>query len=139
MAPGTASRLEAWRILTAQEETGAFLKDLFPRHLTALSAQDADLVRAICLGVVRQRRLLDYNLDAHAPRGIKKAGLRRLLRVGAYQLLFLSGVPAFAAVNTAVEIAKSELGKGESGFVNALLKAVAREGLKLPEGNTHKA
>src|SRR5215217_3195296 len=68
---GTESRWEAWRILREQETDGVFLKDLFAQRLGRLPANDADLVRAICLGVVRRRRLLDYNLDAHAPRGIK--------------------------------------------------------------------
>lgn len=136
---GIESRWEAWRILREQETDGVFLKDLFAQRLARLPANDADLVRAICLGVVRLRRLLDYNLDAHAPRGIKNAKLRQLLRVGAYQILYLSGVPDFAAVNTAVEIAKQEFGKGEAGFANAVLKAVAREGLKQPAGNDLKS
>jgi 16S rRNA (cytosine967-C5)-methyltransferase len=136
---GTESRWEAWRILREQETDGAFLKDLFAQRLGRLPANDADLVRAICLGVIRRRRLLDYNLDAHAPRGIKNGKLRQLLRVGAYQILYLSGVPDFAAVNTAVEIAKQEFGKGEAGFANAVLKAVAREGLREPKGNDIKS
>src|SRR5215217_1293286 len=136
---GTESRWEAWRILREQETDGVFLKDLFAQRLGRLPANDADLVRAICLGVVRRRRLLDYNLDAHALRGIKSGKLRQLLRVGAYQIFYLSGIPDFAAVNTTVEIAKTEFGKGEAGFANAVLKAMAREGLKEPKGNDLKS
>ena len=136
---GIESRHQAYRILREQEATGAFLKDLFVTHLGIFPANDADLIRTICLGVIRNRRLLDYNLDAHAARGIKNAKLRLLLRIGAYQILFLSGVPDFAAVNTMVEVAKQEFGRIESGFANALLKAVAKAGLRAPEGNDLKS
>ncbi len=136
---GTESRRAAWQILLAQETSGAFLKDLFPVVSPDLREDDAALIRTICLGVTRHHRLLDFNLSAHAPRGIRNAKLRMLLRVGAFQLLFLTRVPASAVVNTTVEIAKQEFGKSEAGFANALLKAVARDGLCFPEGNTFKA
>jgi 16S rRNA (cytosine967-C5)-methyltransferase len=136
---GIESRHQAYRILREQETTGAFLKDLFVAHLGVFPANDSDLIRTICLGVIRNRRLLDYNLDAHAARGIKNAKLRLLLRIGAYQILFLSGVPDFASVNTMVEVAKKEFGKTEAGFANALLKAVAKAGRLAPPGNDLKS
>jgi 16S rRNA (cytosine967-C5)-methyltransferase len=135
LAPGVETRLIAWQLLLEQESEGAFLKDLFPSRLAGLRDDDASLVRAICLGVVRRKRLLDYNLEQHARRGIRDPRLRMLLRVGAQQILFLSGIPAFAAVNTAVEVAKREFGKPEAGFANAVLKSVARDGLLEPRGN----
>src|SRR5690606_10791705 len=116
-----------------------FLKDLFPARLAGLRDDDAALARAICLGVLRHRALIDHNLGLHAARGVKDARLRQLLRVGAQQLLFLTAVPAFAAVDTTVEIAKREFGKREAGFANAVLKAVARDGLREPAGNTMRA
>src|SRR5690606_5744441 len=136
---GYEARHAAWRILLEQEATGAFLKDLFTAGLRDLREDDAALARAICFGVLRTRRLLDFNLDAHAPRGIKGTKVRMALRVGAFQVLFLSSVPAFAAVNTAVELVKSEVGRAGSGFANAVLKAVARDGLREPAGNDFKS
>ena len=136
---GIEPRRAAWNVLLEQDVRGAFLKDLFPAHLAALSPADAALARAICFGVLRNRHLLDHNLDAHASRGIKDRSLRMLLRVAAQQLLLLDGVPAFAAVDTAVELAKEAFGKHAAGFANAVLKAVARDGLRAPEGNTFKA
>ncbi|HEX2612245.1 MAG TPA: transcription antitermination factor NusB [Fibrobacteria bacterium] len=135
LAPGVETRLIAWQLLLEQEAEGAFLKDLFPSRLAGMRDDDAALARTICLGVIRRKRLLDHNLEQHARRGIRDPRLRMLLRVGAQQMLFLTGIPAFAAVNTAVEIAKSEFGKPEAGFVNAVLKSVARDGLLEPTGN----
>ena len=128
--PGTASRQAAWRILLEQESHGVFLKDLFASRLKGFSPEDSDLIRNICLGVLRWKRLLDYNLSLQAERGIKDARLRMLMRIGAYQIFFLNGIPAFAAVNTAVELAKAEFGKSEAGFTNAVLKALSRHGLR---------
>jgi len=136
---GTASRNAAWRILLEQESTGTFLKDLFASRLKGFSREDADLIRTICLGITRWKRLIDYNLDLQAQHGIRDAELRMLLRVGVYQILFLTGIPAFAAVNTAVEIAKREFGKSEAGFTNAVLKALARHGLRHHPGRDLKA
>ncbi len=131
---GVPARHAAWRILLEQETGGAFLKDLFATA-RGVPERDAALVRALCFGVMRWRLLLDDNLDACAPRGIRGARLRMLLRVAAYQLFFLSGIPDFAAVDTAVEIAKREFGRAQAGFANALLKAVARQGLRRRPGN----
>ena len=139
LAPGVETRLIAWQLLLEQESEGAFLKDLFTSRLAGMRDDDAALARAICLGVLRRKRLLDYNLEAHARRGIRDPRLRMLLRVGAQQILFLSGIPAFAAVDTAVEVAKREFGKPEAGFANAVLKSVARDGLLEPRGNDFAA
>jgi 16S rRNA (cytosine967-C5)-methyltransferase len=112
---------------------------LFASRLKGFSREDADLIRTICLGITRWKRLIDYNLDLQAQHGIRDAELRMLLRVGVYQILFLTGIPAFAAVNTAVEIAKREFGKSEAGFANAVLKALARHGLRHHPGRDLKA
>ncbi len=136
---GTDSRRKAWRLLLEQETSGAFLKDLFATRLGDFSAEDRDFIRNMCMGTLRNKRLLDYNLDLHATRGIKDKALRVLLRLATYQLLFLSGVPAFAVVNTTVEIAKGEFHESMAGFSNALLKAISRTGLKQYPGTDWKA
>ncbi len=136
---GIASRLAAWRILLEQESSGVFLKDLFASRLKGFFREDADLIRNICLGIIRWKRLIDYNLGLQAQNGIRDPQLRMLLRVGTYQILFLTGIPAFAAVNTTVEIVKHEFGKSEAGFTNAVLKALSRHGLRRHPGKDLKA
>ena len=136
--PGYAAREAALRILRAQESEGAFLKDLFPLHAADLPKPDRGLVRTLCLGVVRNRSLLDYNIDLYAPKPPGPGTLRSILRLSAYQLLFLE-VPAFAAVNLGVELAKRHAGKHQAGFANALLKKIAAQGLKRMPGETLRA
>ena len=126
---GLAPRRLAWRVLEAVA-AGAFADNALERELakTNLAPLDRGLATELAYGAIRQRLLLDAWIDAH---GRLKANrqpprLRWLLHVGLYQLLFSSRVPASAAVNTSVQLAK------EAGFtrlapvVNGLLRAVAR-------------
>lgn len=74
-----------------------------------LDRRDAALAARLLYGVVQNRMLLDYDLSQ-----VVSGGLGRLqpvvldiLRLGAYQILFLDKIPASAAVNEAVEQAKA--------------------------------
>ncbi len=126
---GLPPRRLAWKVLEAVA-AGAFADNALERELakTNLAPLDRGLATELAYGAIRQRFLLDAWIDAH---GRLKANrqpprLRWLLHVGLYQLLFSSRVPASAAVNTSVQLAK------EAGFarlapvVNGLLRAVAR-------------
>ena len=126
---GLAPRRLAWKVLEAVA-AGAFAENALERELakTNLAPLDRGLATELAYGAIRQRFLLDAWIDAH---GRLKANrqpprLRWLLHIGLYQLLFSSRVPASAAVNTSVQLAK------EAGFaqlapvVNGLLRAVAR-------------
>jgi 16S rRNA (cytosine967-C5)-methyltransferase len=87
----------------------------------ALGAADRRLARELAFGVERQRALLDAVLEALAERGLPRDPLLRVaLRLGAYQLLFLSRVPPHAAVHETVALVP----RGRA-FVNALLRALA--------------
>ncbi len=50
------------------------------------------------------------------------------LRLGAYQLLYMSSVPAYAAVSETVELTRVEAGPGPTGLVNAVLRKVGSAG-----------
>jgi 16S rRNA (cytosine967-C5)-methyltransferase len=59
------------------------------------------------------------------------AAVRRILRMGAYSLLFLDRVPDFAAVDSSVELIRRVAPPSRAGFVNGVLRAVARGGRDL--------
>ena len=141
---GLAPRRLAWKVLEAVA-AGAFADNALERELakTNLAPLDRGLATELAYGAIRQRFLLDAWIDAH---GRLKANrqpprLRWLLHIGLYQLLFSSRVPASAAVNTSVQLAK------EAGFaklapvVNGLLRAVARANnpQETPSDKTHRA
>ncbi|NER20568.1 MAG: 16S rRNA (cytosine(967)-C(5))-methyltransferase [Symploca sp. SIO1B1] len=93
-----------------------------------LSGVDRRLVTELVYGVVRQRRTLDALIDQL---GKKKAhqqppDLRIILHLGLYQLRISERIPASAAVNTTVELAKANKFKGLTGVVNGLLRQYTR-------------
>ncbi|MEO7425575.1 MAG: transcription antitermination factor NusB [Fibrobacteria bacterium] len=135
---GYASREAALDILLEQEDTGAFLKDLFASRLEGLPKPDRGLVREICLGVIRNLSLLDYNIGLYAARKPGRGPLRAILRLTAYQIFFLETAD-FAAVNVGVELAKRRESAHQGGFANAVLKKMAANGLRKMPGETLKA
>lgn len=80
--------------------------------------------------MLRHAATLDAALAPAITRGLGSVppALLDLLRLGAYQLLELQRVPAHAAVTTAVALAREAAGEHVTGFVNAVLRAVARAG-----------
>ena len=94
-----------------------------------VSAAESALARELALGALRRRGTLHAVLRAFLkePDTRLASPLREILHVALYQLLFLHRVPAFAAVNEAVSQAARFRHKRQSGFVNALLRSVARE------------
>ena len=86
--------------------------------------------RALCTelvyGVLRTHGALNERLNELAKRSIDDR-LRVILWVGGYQLWFLDRIPPFAVVHQAVEQARRVGGNKPAGFVNALLRRLARE------------
>jgi 16S rRNA (cytosine967-C5)-methyltransferase len=95
-----------------------------------MSPEDRGLATELVYGVLRRQARLDRALGALAPRGLDRLDprVRIALRLGAYQLLFLDRVPAYAAVDDAVEACKRVGGRGVAGFANALLRKLGRAG-----------
>ena len=73
--------------------------------------------------MLRQQRELDSALDLDRA----DQRLHDVLRLGAYQLRFLSRVPAHAAVSTSVELARATVGERVTGFVNQALRKIATQ------------
>lgn len=109
--------------LTARESIDA----LTARHQPP--QQEVHLATELVLGVVRHRLTLARVLGGLACRGWKNISerLQHILMIGAYQLVYLDAIPAFAAVNEAVEQAKAEGGSKAGRFVNAVLRQLIRE------------
>jgi len=120
---------------------GAFADIALDRVLTAeISSNDRRLITELVYGSVRRQRTLDALIDQFAkkPAQQQPPDLRLILHLGLYQLRYLTHVPAAAAVDTTVELAKLNGLSGLTGFVNGLLRQYARQStnqdcLRLPE------
>lgn len=116
-------------------EDGAFAHILVPQMLRSsrLSARDRALVTDLVYGTVRMQRALDVLLSSVSNRSIGSLDpqVRAAVRLGAYQLLM--GTPAHAAVGETV----GAVDERARGFVNGVLRALARRGppFPLPDGD----
>ncbi|MFC1707568.1 transcription antitermination factor NusB [Planctomycetota bacterium] len=124
------ARQVALAALLALERSGdnRFLKEILgdpESGYQELTSRDRSLCRELAYGSVRHRRTLRHLLASrsHAPRSRQDRRTRNALLLGAYQLLFLSGIKTHAAVSETVSLVP---GKKRRGFLNAVLRAVVR-------------
>ncbi len=100
--------------------------------------EDADkaFFTALVYGVVERKITLDYNIGLYLKQPIKKLKTEALiiLRIGAYQLLFMDKIPSHAAINESVNLAKKKVNFA-SGLINAVLRKIDQNGLQIPEDN----
>ena len=127
----SSAREAAYAALMACETHGAW-SDQAIRSASKkwkLAPRDAALAARLCYGVVQNRLLLDFWIDAfsHIPARELDVPVRQSLRLGLYQLQFLDRVPARAAVNESVGLVrKYGKNKGAAGLTNAVLRAAQR-------------
>lgn len=123
------ARRAAYEALRRVEEDGAFASHLLAHVGGALRADDRALCYELVLGVLRWQLWLDALVGHYAGRDAATvdAPVRRALRLGLYQLRFLSRVPASAAVNESVNLVHVAGLRSASGFVNAVLRRATRE------------
>jgi 16S rRNA (cytosine967-C5)-methyltransferase len=91
-----------------------------------LEDRDRALATELFYGTLRVKSALELRLAPLAPRGLKDVVVKAELLVAAYQLLALDRIPAFAAVNAAVNGVRAARGKQVAGFANAVLRKVAQ-------------
>ncbi len=122
----------AAEVLTRVAADGAFAAAVLDAELLRsrqLEPRDRALATEIVYGTLRVAPWLEAQIARHTPRGIAKldGATRSHLLVAAYQLFFLARVPAFAAVDAAVDGVRFARGDKLAGFANAVLRKVARE------------
>jgi 16S rRNA (cytosine967-C5)-methyltransferase len=123
------SRRAAFEVLRRVEEEGAFASVVLAHAGGDLRADDRALCYELTLGVLRWQLWLDTLITHYAGRDAATldAPVRRALRLGLYQLRFLTRVPQSAAVNESVNIAHAAGLRSAAGFVNAVLRRATRE------------
>ncbi|MCL6752037.1 16S rRNA (cytosine(967)-C(5))-methyltransferase [Nostoc sp. CCCryo 231-06] len=109
---------------------GAYADVALDRVLQKVSLPDCDrrLLTELVYGSVRRQRTLDTLIDQFAKKKSHQQppDLRTILHLGFYQLRYQERIPASAAVNTTVQLAKENGFSGLTGFVNGLLRQYIR-------------
>ena len=118
-----------------EAERGSHADRLLDQARANFDGRDSAFILELTYGVLRNRSRIDWLLDRFSKQPVSSTDdwTRNILRIGAYQLLFLDRVPASAAVNTSTELAK-HYGK-KHGYVNGLLRALERKKNDLPLPN----
>lgn len=127
----TSARSLAFLTLRDIDRRQSYTDVAIDRALNAhgLSSLERSLFTELVYGVVRRQRTLDALITALGDRPMEKQppDLRRILHLGLYQLRYLDQIPAAAAVNTSVDLAKEQGLKGLSRVVNGILRRYQRE------------
>jgi 16S rRNA (cytosine967-C5)-methyltransferase len=91
--------------------------------------RDRALLLEIVTGTLRMRGALDYQIAQRTNRPLPKldAAVLRILRAAAFQLLYLSRLPASAVINDSVELTRRAGKSSAAGLVNAVLRKLSRE------------
>ncbi len=123
----------AYRALVQVERKGSFSNLALKEELkhTAFSQRDRALATALFYGVLQNRLSLDVQLKRFCDLQKTPDAVLRLLRLGAFQILFMDKIPSSAAVNETVSMAKKIAPYG-AGCCNSVLRKTAQAGLWLP-------
>lgn len=94
-----------------------------------LEGKEKAFIKRVCEGTIERRIQLDYVLDQYSKTPVTKMKplIRELLRMSVYQLLFMDHIPSAAVCNEAVKLAKKRRFQQLQGFVNGVLRNIARE------------
>lgn len=126
-------RQVAFQVLREIDRSSAYTDRALDRHLeqSSLTPLDRALTTEIVYGISRRQRTLDALIDrlGKVPADRQPPDLRRILHIGLYQIRYLSGVPASAAVNTTVELTKTN----RLGKLSAVVNGILRQYLRLVE------
>src|ERR1700730_12671611 len=121
----SAARTAAFDILLRVERDDSYAAELLHSDaLNRLSTRDHGLATELVMGVLRWQSLLDENSTAASSQKLERLDVEVLtaLRLGAYQLRFLSRVPARAAIFESVELVKAARKRSAASFANAVLR-----------------
>lgn len=132
-----SAREAALRTLVAMDHQkawsdGHLKKTIQEEHL---DRRDAALATRLCFGVLQNRMLLDHYLQQYSTMKLTKmeSKVRNSLRLGLYQMLFLTKIPVSAAVSESVALTKKLCKNPRAGgMVNGILRNLARHLDALP-------
>jgi 16S rRNA (cytosine967-C5)-methyltransferase len=134
MSPARRVAFDVLRLV----EGGGYASDLLRARSTPLDRRDAGLASEIVFGVLRFQAQLDYligHFSGHQPGKLDRE-VRLILRMGIYQLRYLTRVPSHAVVSESVDLVRRAHKRSAAGLVNAILRKVHRKPVEWPDPPT---
>jgi 16S rRNA (cytosine967-C5)-methyltransferase len=132
LATLSPARRAAHAVVLRTLAEGAYADRALHGEARGLDPRDRALAKQLAFGTVQRRLTLDHVIGRHVDRALEPR-VRAALQLGLFQLVFLDGIAAHAAIGEAVELAKPSPGHR---LVNAVLRRVQREGAELPSDQT---
>jgi 16S rRNA (cytosine967-C5)-methyltransferase len=139
------ARAAAFQVLRRVFEDDAYADHVFRAAAKDLDDRDRALAQRLAFGAVQRVRTLDHAIEKLGRRRVHRLDppVRAALRLGAYQLGFVGGVPRYAAVNESVELVRRAGLSRAVSFTNAVLRRLA-DGIEpllaaLPEESAREA
>ncbi len=128
-------REAALQVLTSCRKLEAWSDGSLKNAVRGMEQREAAFAARLSYGVLQNRALLDFYLGKFCAQNFEKLEpfVRDVLRLGAYQILFMDRVPDSAAVSQAVEMVKGHQRRRAAGFVNAVLRQLSRSRERLPD------
>ena len=123
-----SARETALRALIAFRREGAWPDLYLKKACGDMRGEEAALTANLTYGVLQNRAWLDFLIGQFSARPVEKLTPQVLdaLRLGAYQLIFLTRIPHSAAVHETVELVKKTASPAAAGYANGVLRALQR-------------
>ena len=141
----SGARRAAFQVLLRVFEDGAYADRALRTAAAGLDDRDRALAQRLAFGAVQRVRTLDHAIEVLGRRKVHRLDppVRAALRLGAYQLGFVDGVPRYAAVNESVELVRASGLERAVAFTNSVLRRLA-DGMRglleeLPEATPAEA
>ena len=124
-----SARETALLILYRFDKENAYLNIAFKNMLASsdFSREDTAFIKELVFGTVKHKITLDYVIRQFSSLRLKKISpyILNILRLSAYQMLFMDKIPKSAAVNEGVKLAKKYGHSASTGFCNAVLRKIS--------------
>jgi len=123
----TPARAAAFEVLRRVFEDDAYADRAFRTAASGLDDRDRALAQRLAFGAVQRVRTLDHAIDTLGRRPVQRLDppVRAALRLAAYQLGYVDGVPRYAAVNETVELVRRARLERATAFTNAVARRLA--------------
>lgn len=124
-------------LLTDIEKDESYVQLVLKNELDTLESKDKAFANEVIYGTIKYQLKLDYIINQFSKTPVRKMKpfIRNLMRMSVYQLFYLDKVPHSAVINEAVKIIHKRKMSNLSGFVNGVLRNIARneEGITYPD------